>query len=830
MDDITDRWTHVQTLFEQALDRPADERTAWLRAACGSDPDLYREVEALLEGDLNQHTVFAGRALDLMAPADLEDALVPSHTGERVGPWLLGERIGSGGMGAVYRAERVDAFEQEAALKRIKPGMDSEAVLERFRAERQILARLGHPGIARLLDGGLAPDGRPYFAMELVEGEPITDYADRLGLEVDARLELFTQVCDAVAYAHRQLVVHRDLKPSNVLVTPGGVVKLLDFGIARVLSDDLEGGLTRTGQRVLTPAYAAPEQHRGEPPSTATDAYALGVLLYRLLSGTMPIEGGELAALAPAPTGPPPRPSTRVEDAARRRALEGDLDVICLKALRVEVERRYGSAAELGADVRRVLEGVPIEARPATARYRARLFVRRHRAGVLATAAALVVAVALTGFYTVRLANERDRAEAETRRSEEVVSFLQTLLLGASPYETPGEEMTARELVDRGAELVTTDLEDEPATQAALQVLIGDIYLDLGRAEDAVPLYRRALATRMSREGAGADVLEAATASRQLGRALRDLEEVEEAEERIRWALATLEGAPNADPADIALTQRHLASLIRDSGDFEAAEALYRQALATARQVRGPDDDLVLDITTSLVVALRAQDKLEEAADLMAEVVASDRRTKPANDPQLASSIVMHSTLLGRAGRSGDALEAAREAARIFRAAHPDTTHPDIASSIHGIALALKADGQLDAADRTFDDALRRLRVAHGDRDVRVITALKGHALLKESLGQPDAAAALFRQAAEGSSDAPANQAILLSYLADNRARAQRWPESLRAFRRSVALLQEHGDDDDLEGVITDWATASREGGRPDLADEALRQLPSGSR
>ena len=823
MSDLDVRWTRIQTLFEQALDRPADERTAWLRAACGDDPALYREVEALLEGDSHQHTVFAGSALDLLAPGDLEDALVPSHTGERVGPWVLGERIGAGGMGAVYRAERADGFEQTAALKRIKPGMDSEAVLARFRSERQILARLEHPSIARLLDGGVAPDGRPYFAMELVEGEPITDYADRRGLEVDTRLELFARVCDAVAYAHRQLVVHRDLKPSNVLVTPGGAVKLLDFGIARVLGD-LDGGFTQTGQRVLTPAYAAPEQHRGEPPSTATDVYALGVLLYRLLTGALPIEdaAGELAALRAPSTEPPERPSRRAPD-GRRRALEGDLDVICLKALRAEPERRYGSVAELAADVRRHLEDVPIEARPATAAYRAGRFVKRHRAGVLATAAVVAVGIALTAFYTVRLADERDRAEAETRRSQEVVGFLQNLLLGASPYEAPGEELTARELLDRGAERVEADLEGEPATQADLQVLIGDVYLDLGRAEAAVPLYRRALATRSSR-GRAPDALEAAAAARQLGRALRDVEETDEAETHLRWALATLEATPGADPADVALTRRHLASLLRDAGEFEVAEGLYRQALETALEARGPDDELVIDITTSLVVALRAQGEIEEAAALMGDVVASDRRTQADDPVGIAYSLTVYSTLLGRAGRGRDALEAAREADRLFRSIHADTTHPDVASAAHGIALALEADGQLEAADRAYTAALARLAVAYGERDYRTLSATKGHALLKEELGQADAAAALFRSAAERTDDA-SNRAFLFSYLADNRARARRWTESVEALRRSIALLREHGDDGDIELVAGDWAEITRENGRTDLVEDVLRQL-----
>ena len=539
-----DRWTRVQTLFENALDRPPDERSAWLRSVCGNEPDVYREVEALLDGDRHQHALFEGRALDLLGPDDVEAALEQSgaagasglsHEGERVGPWVLGERLGEGGMGAVYRAERADgAFEQTAAVKLVKPGMDSAAVLARFEAERQILARLEHPSIARLLGGGLTADARPYFAMELVEGEPLTDHADAHRLGVGARLRLFARVCEAVRYAHQGLVVHRDLKPSNILVAQGAdgeaEVKLLDFGIARLLGGDADATLTRTGQRILTPGYAAPEQVRGEAPTTATDVYALGGLLYRLLCGDAPIgtEGRtprevELAVLDETP----PRPSTCVTpDAARDRGttetalarrLRGDLDTVCLKALAKDPARRYGSAAEMLADVRRHLSGLPIEARPASRGYRLRKFVARHRAAVLATAAGVLLLAGVVGAYTVRLATARDQAEGEARRSEEVVAFLKDLLLGASPYEAPGEELTARELVDRGAARVDTALADEPATQAALQALIAEVYMDLGRPEDAVPLYRRALAT-LEMEGLAP---EAATAQRELGRALR---------------------------------------------------------------------------------------------------------------------------------------------------------------------------------------------------------------------------------------------------------------------------------------------------------------------
>ena len=850
MAEIHDRWTHVQTLFESALDRPADERTAWLRAQCGDDPELYAEVASLLEGDAHRHTLLGGRAADLLAPGEMARALQPSRAGERVGPWRLAERIGAGGMGAVYRAERdAGGFAQTAALKLVKPGMDSEAVLARFRAERQILARLQHPGIARLLDGGLAADGRPYFAMELVGGEPITDYCDRRRLGVEARLGLFADVCEAVQYAHQALVVHRDLKPSNILVVgdadepgereeaPAARVKLLDFGIARLLGGDdgdEAAALTRTGQRVLTPSYAAPEQVRGEAPTTATDVYALGGLLYRLLSGARPVrtEGRTPAEVERAVLEEtPPRLSAAVtaEAAAARgttaealaRRLRGDLDVICAKALAKEPERRYGSAAELAADVGRHRAALPIAARPATRAYRVARFVRRHRAGVAGTAAAVVALAALTAVYTVRLAGERDRAEAEAQRSEQVVSFLRGLLLGADPYLNAGEELSATELLDRGAASVG-DLGSEPETQAALQVLIGDIYLDMARPDDALPLYREALATYRAR----GPRVEAATTARRVGQAYRDADQPDEAGRSLRAALDELQALPDVDPVEIARAQRHLASHLRDGGDLDAAEALYREALATARRERGDDDELTKDIATSLVVALRALDRVPEAADLMETVVESDRRTLPDDDPGIAFSLAMYSTLLSKAGRGAEAIRVAREAERRFRAVHAaDPDHPDIASASLGVAIALRADGQLAEADAAHAAAVEQLAASLGEADYRTISAVNGLARLKEERGQPDAAAGLFRRAIRAAADLPARQATMLSFLADNRARAGDWDASVAALRRSAGLLREQGDAESIASYVDDWAEAAGDGAPPELVARVRQEL-----
>ncbi|WP_412069459.1 tetratricopeptide repeat protein [Rubrivirga sp. IMCC43871] len=697
MADVTDRWTQVQALFERALDRPPDERTAWLRAAAGSDPDLYAEVADLLDGDDHQHTLLDGRATDLFSDRALDDALAPTHAGERVGPWVLGERIGTGGMGAVYRADRADGFEQTAALKRLKPGMDSDAVLARFRAERQILARLEHPGIARLLDGGVASDGRPYFAMELVEGEPITDAADDRQLGVEARLALFARVCDAVAYAHQNLVVHRDLKPSNVLVTPDGAPKLLDFGIARVLSDD-DAHLTQTGHRLLTPAYAAPEQVRGEPPTTATDVYALGGLLYRLLCGAAPLDTGGSRAQAERAVleGRPERPSTRVTDAAARqrgttaaalaKRLQGDLDTICLKALRTEPERRYGSAAELGADVRRHLAGQPVAARPATRRYRARLFVRRHRTGVLATAAAVLVAVALTAFYTTRLAAERDRAEGEAAKATEIATFLGDVFQNADPSQAQGDSALVVDVLDRGAARVRAQLAGRPEIQAPLMRIIGEVYTELGRYGEADTL-------------------------------LTD-------------ALAMLDGLPAPDPDDVAGTATALAQLRYFTGDFEAADALYRRAVAVREASVGADHPATAATLANLASHQYDAGRYEEADSLFQVVLAVQRRHLPAGDLAFAQTYLGLAQLADVEGDLPRADSLARQALAI-RQRHLTAPHTEIAEALLLVGLAKRDRGFLDDAEPYHQAALAMNRELFGDRHAEVAYVLNHLASLE---------------------------------------------------------------------------------------------------
>ena len=443
--------------------------------------DIPARIDSLFDGPI------ASLWLELVS--ELESS--PTEmTDTRVGPWRLLDEIGRGGMGTVFLAERADGeFEQRAALKLLRPAIATDEALRRFEQERQILAGLTHPGIARLLDGGRTADGHPYLAMELVDGLPIDRYCRERELTVRDRLAVFLQVCHAVDHAHRHMVVHRDLKPSNIIVSAQGEVKLLDFGIAKLLQTDLSPGtpaMTHTVARVLTPEYASPEQIHGPTVTVASDVYQLGLLLFELLTDrraqplrdASPIEIERLVCdtlLA--------RPSAVVDDPRRARLLRGDLDSIVQQAVRKAPEERYASVERLIDDVERHLSGKPVVARGDTLAYRAGRFVRRHRLSVAAAAVAVVLLVAWAVTATLQartIARERDRARAEAVKAEQVKDFVLRLFQNADPSAARGETLTARELLDRGWAGIEAELAGQPAVQAELLTTVGEIYRELG--------------------------------------------------------------------------------------------------------------------------------------------------------------------------------------------------------------------------------------------------------------------------------------------------------------------------------------------------------------
>ena len=594
-----EHWEDVKQIVDTCLDLDPRARDAHLAALCAADPALRAEVESLLAA--------YDEADDFMDTPALESNPQAPIAGERIGNYELRELIGEGGMGAVYRAVRSSDFQKQVAIKLVKRGMDTESILRRFRHERQILARLEHPLIARLLDGGATADGRPYLVMEYIDGTPITDYCDENKLSVPERLELFRTVCSAVQFAHQNLIVHRDLKPSNILVTADGTPKLLDFGIAKLL--DPEPDATLTSVRMMTPECASPEQVRGEPVTTASDIYALGVLLYQVLTGERPyrITTRTQEEISRVVCGTEPaRPS------AVRRSLSADLDNIVLKAMHKEAARRYVSVEQLSEDLRRSLAGLPVMARKDTFSYRASKFLQRHKT---ASIAALLLLLSLIGglaatLWQARIANAQ-RARAE-RRFQDVRKLAHALIFNVHDaiQNLPGSTPARKQIVQEA--LVYLDsLAQESAGDRSLQRelaaaydRIGDVQggfrsVSLGDAAGALKSYRKALAIRQVLAAADPkdrDVL------RELARdhgkvsdqlmATGDLAGVgEQCREliRIAGALVALDPANRGDRAFRAVVSGDCGFKLSDTGDWQQGIESCRQSVAELEELMAAD-------------------------------------------------------------------------------------------------------------------------------------------------------------------------------------------------------------------------------------------------
>jgi serine/threonine-protein kinase len=726
-------------VFGEALDRPAAERRAFLDAACGGLLDLRAEAESLLaayeRSDDFLEALDTTRGAALLDSAEEVDAV-----GRRVGPYRLARELGRGGMGVVYLADRVEGgFEQRAAVKLVKRGMDTDAILRRFLRERQILAALEHPNVARLLDGGVSADGQPYFAMEYVEGEPLTRHCDARGLGVEERLRLFEEACRAVQHAHGKLVVHRDLKPSNILVTAEGRLKLLDFGIAKLLAEEDDAtALTQQGMRVLTLDYAAPEQVRGEAITTATDVYALGVVLYELLTGHLPYgtlrPGAAEAARVICDVEPRP-PSVAAAGRPRlARRLRGDLDTVVLKALSKEPARRYPSAEALAEDVRRHLAGHPVQARRDTIAYVAAKFVRRNRVWVAAAAVAalsLIVGLIGTAWQAAVAARERDRARAETERAEKVKEFLVDLFQASDPAQTRGEEVTVRQLLDRGAQRIEADLSGHPSLQAELFEIVAGISHELGRYEEARALGERALLR--AREAYGAESPQAAKAMDTLGWIVHRSGDVGAAEELRRQTLDLRRRLLPADSLEIAESLVALGLVLRHRARLEEAEALMREALGIRVRRLGPEHLDTANALANLADVLHARGHYAAAAEEHRKVLRVRRQALGDRDPSVAYSLVSLGGALLQEGDQAAAEAAHREALDIRVRAYGEE-HPLVSESRHHLAAALQSKGDLAAAVAMYRQVVAMDRkLKGGDHpDVAIVLGNLAHALAQD--------------------------------------------------------------------------------------------------
>jgi eukaryotic-like serine/threonine-protein kinase len=620
------RWQRINAVLDAVLASDSADWSRVLDESCAGDAALRSDVESLLSrvDDADGFLASFPSAVAAALVTDVEERNTPSMEGRRVGAYRLVRQIGRGGMSRVFLAERADGqFEQQVALKLLRPGIDSALDQVRFRAERQILATLNHPNIARLLDGGVTDDGQPYLALELVDGDPIDRYCDARSLSLRDRIQLFLTVLEATQYAHRNLIVHRDLKPSNILVSADGRVTLLDFGIAKLLDPVAvpgEAPATRTGAIVMTPEYAAPEQVQGGPVGTATDVYALGVLLYQLLTGRRPYEVRGMSAADCQRViceVEPPRPSTTFDAAgdagdsaarARQRGttperlakrLRGDLDAIVALALRKERNLRYGSTEQFARDLSRYLEGRPVLAHRGGRRYRLVKFLRRRRVEVLAGAAitaSLVAGAGLSLTQAGRANRERSRAERAAQQSKAasdesagVTSFLLGLFEARDPTEARGDTLSAWDLLHRGVRRAD-QLQGQPLAQARMLEVTAQAYVKLGKFDDAIAILERSMALR---RGAGSgETADMARALGHLADALRLSGQFGAADSAARQALAIQQRV--LDPGDLAIaTTLHLiGNLAIYRGDLATAEQYHRHGLDLRQRVVGPSDSL----------------------------------------------------------------------------------------------------------------------------------------------------------------------------------------------------------------------------------------------
>ena len=752
----------VDRLFCQALDLPPQQRESFLREACGDDHKLLEEVSYLVEGAeqadplLRQGGAVAGGLLDeVQAPGWIAP-------GAEVGRFRVLEEIGRGGMGVVYLAERSDGqFTQKVALKVMAGGSDGQAV-ERFTRERQILADVEHPNIARLLDGGISETGQPYLVMEHIEGQAITRHCESLSLE--RRLRLLMEVCTAVEAAHRQLIVHRDLKPSNILVTEEGQVKLLDFGIAKLL-DEERAASALTVARLLTPQYASPEQLRGEVITVASDVYQLGLIAYEVISGRRPYELGGLSAaeaerkvLHETPTQP-----SSAATAAREgietwtgpdaKEITGDLDTIILKAIHKDPERRYGSVEQLREDLSRFLEGLPILARPDTRGYRLRKFVQRNRWAVAGASAALLTIVGLVSAFTWGLARERDqtraaaeqaekqRARAEEKRaeSEEVLRYLVGLFEASDPYsgEIQEGELTARQLLDRGSAHLKQSFEDRPLIRARLLRTTGSIYGRMEIFEKAESLLRDALTLLEADEGDQRQ--EIAETLADLSTVLQDTGRLEEADAARRRSHNLLQEALGPEHPRVADSAVDLVNLLHRRGSYEEREALLRQALAIYEASETPDHEYNGLALIHQGFLLREKGDLKGAQVLFRRSLEASLAAGQPDSIGVANASKFLGLGYSAQGKHREALPLFEEALRIHELrAGPDSVNA--ANIIHNLAVTYYELDDLETSVRLLRRALSIIEAKKGKTSTDALALRQGLASLRHERG--DAAGA----------------------------------------------------------------------------------------
>jgi len=776
-----EQWAQLKEMFRIAIEQEPQQRAAYLDQACADDSELREEIESLLASHDHAETFIETPAFADSVKA-ITETDVEQIEGRRIGSYQLMREIGRGGMGTVYLAGRADEqYEKVVAMKIVRRGMDTDDILRRFRNERQILASLEHPNIARLLDGGTTDDGLPYLVMEYVEGTPVTDYCDQHRLTTNERLKLFRTICAAVQHAHQNLVVHRDLKPSNILITPDGTPKLLDFGIAKVLTPELSALTTehtRTEMRVLTPDYASPEQVRGEKLTTTSDVYSLGVVLYELLTGHRPYRslstpGHELARTISEQE--PAKPSSAItsvevikrgdtvqqatitpESVSRardtqpdklRRQLSGDLDNIILMALRKESARRYASVGQFSEDIRRHLDGLPVVARKDTFKYRTTKFVRRNALGV---AAAGIILLSLLGGIVATYWQAR-AAQREKANAENVNVFLKKLLAYSNPRINVagknGGKTTMEDVLDEAAKrLDSEEFSNQLEVKAELEQIIGDSYGGQGRQDLWEQHLKKYIEIERSLHGENDPQMIVANATWAMLLVHTDLAESENIYRRVLPMMRAEYRKGNIKAQDLAQALNNFGYLRRTQGDSRDAESLFREALALSPELPVEGRFWIGLTRSTLASTLADQGRFDEALQTAREAVAEYRQTGRTDVPDFGFSLTILGGFLTERGDYAEADSILREAETILRQ-QMSPTSLWLGDNLRNQAISLYRQGKYSESQSKITETEKIYLESYGPSYDNYPTVLIIKGLILNKTGKPQEGERILREA-----------------------------------------------------------------------------------